>query len=72
MTSHLDEERMIDLETKYAHQEVALEALQQTVLEQQKIIDRLTAKLERLTRRLDALGDGGLDIGPANEKPPHY
>ena len=37
----------------------------------QQAIEKLTAQLEALTKRVDE-AQNGLDIGPANEKPPHY
>ncbi len=64
----MTEQRVIDLEIKISHQELALESLQQLVYDQQKAIDKLEARMANLGKRFD----GGLDIGPANEKPPHY
>jgi SlyX protein len=66
----VSEERLIELETKIAHHELALDELQQAYYQQEKAIAKLEATVERLTKRLDGLG--GLDIGPADEKPPHY
>jgi SlyX protein len=68
----MTDQRMIDLEIKISHQEMAIEVLQQTFYEQQKTIDRLTETCEKLARRLASASSEGLDIGPANEKPPHY
>ncbi len=68
----MTDQRMIDLEIKISHQEMAIEVLQQTSYEQQKTIDRLTDTCEKLARRLAAAGNEGLEIGPADEKPPHY
>lgn len=68
----MDEQRLIELEIKISHHESAIEGLQQLVYDQHKVIEKLEAKLERLTTRLNSEEDGGPDIGPANEKPPHY
>jgi len=68
----MTDQRMIDLEMKISYQEMAIEILQQTFYEQQKTIDRLNETCEKLARRLVASNNEGLDIGPANEKPPHY
>ena len=68
----MDEQRLIELEIKITHQEGTLEALNETLLEQQREIARLQETLARFIRRFDELTQGGLDIGPANEKPPHY
>jgi SlyX protein len=70
-TNEALEQRLIDLEIKASHQEAVLESLQQTVYEQQKALDALERKLTRLAKLADG-GDSGPDIGPANEKPPHY
>ena len=66
----MTEDKQIELEIKYSHQEIALEELQKTVWEQQVRLERLEKTVQRLTDRLN----GGVDpeIGPANEKPPHY
>ena len=67
----MSDQRITDLEIKISHQEAALDALQQLVYDQHKAIEKLTAQLEALTKRVDE-AQNGLDIGPANEKPPHY
>lgn len=66
----MDEQRLIDLEIKYSHQVIALEELQQAVLEQQRTIEFLKKSVQLLTDRLNAAGEA--EIGPGNEKPPHY
>ena len=68
----MSEQRLIDLETKFSHQDLNIEALQQTVYEHQKTIDKLVAKLEKLAIQLEAGKNDWLDIGPADERPPHY
>lgn len=67
----MTEQRLIDLETKIAHQEYLIEELNQTVYEQQKTIDRLEATLSTLVKRYQDILTGGDEIRP-NEKPPHY
>lgn len=66
----MDEQRLIDLEIKYSHQVIALEELQQAVLEHQRAIDALTKTVQLLTDRLNSASHE--EIGPGNEKPPHY
>lgn len=68
----MTEQRLIDLEMKFSHQEAALEALHVSVYEQQKAIERLEGRLNGLSKRLAGMSDGGPEIGPADEKPPHY
>jgi SlyX protein len=66
----VNEQRLIDLEIKISHQEIAIEELQQTVFDQHSIIAKLEKSVKDLTDRID--GATGKDIGPGNEKPPHY
>ena len=61
-----------DLEIKYSHHEVAIEELQKVVFEQHKTIEKLEKSLKRLTDRFDGVTGGANEIGPGNEKPPHY
>ena len=73
MTEELQtEKRLVDLEMKISHQEMTLESLHQTVYEQQKTIDLLESRMRKLSEQLDSGRGEGLDIGPADEKPPHY
>ena len=65
------EAKIIDLETKIAHQEMAIEELQRAVLEQHLANERLEKSLKKLAERCAGLM-GANDIGPAGEKPPHY
>ncbi|WP_347358867.1 SlyX family protein [Bdellovibrio sp.] len=68
----MDDQRLITIETKLAHQEHQLEELSQVIYQQQQTIDKLEVLLQGLTSRLkEALGDGGDEIR-GNEKPPHY
>lgn len=66
------EERLIDVETKIAHQEVQIEDLNQTIIRQQATIDLLETKITKLIERFKEVVGGTHEIGPANEKPPHY
>lgn len=64
-----DAERLIEVETKLAFQDQAIERLQQTVREQQKQIDRLQILCERLKAKAAAGPEDDLsNDGP----PPHY
>ncbi len=68
----MEEKRLIDLESKLAHQEILLEELHQVIYRQQQSIDGLETKLTILIQRLRDSSSGSADIGPGNEKPPHY
>ncbi len=68
----MDDKRFIDIETKILQQEVLLEELNQVIYRQQQQIDQLESLLSSLVKRIR---DGNLtveEIGPADEKPPHY
>ena len=65
--STVTEQKIIDLETKVAYQEHAIEALQTAVYEQQIALASLTAKFAKLQMLV-----GVPDTGPANDPPPHY
>lgn len=67
----MTEQRLIDLETKIAHQEHLLEELNEVIYQQQKTIDKLEATISSLAKRYQDLLVGGDEIRP-NEKPPHY
>lgn len=71
----VDEEKIIDLETRIAHQEYTVATLNEVLTDQQAQLTKLSAQVEALTERVRALsaavpsGDTG---DPADEKPPHY
>lgn len=66
----MNEQRLIDLETKFSYQEETIEDLRQTVHAQYLLIEKLEKNLKSLLARIDAEIDGGLDL--SHKKPPHY
>jgi SlyX protein len=66
------EDRLINLESKLAHQEYLLDVLNQTVYQQQKKINELDVLCTALVKRLADMHARLPDGAPANEKPPHY
>ncbi len=65
----MNEERLIDIETKLTYQEKLIKDLNDVVYEQQKKIERLSA----ICKNLIKLANEHTGISaPANEKPPHY
>lgn len=66
------EERLVNLESKLAHQEYLLDVLNQTVYTQQKKIDELDKLCVALAKRLADVQTRLPDGAPANDKPPHY
>jgi uncharacterized coiled-coil protein SlyX len=67
----MSDERLIDLETKYLHQEMALDKIQQALGAQDEVILKLEKTVKQLNEKVSALLNGGAQA-PVNEKPPHY
>ena len=61
------ERRIIDLELKFMEQSRLLEEISHVLFAQQKLVDALTQRLDRLEGRLRDMGDA-----VPNEPPPHY
>ncbi len=68
----MDEQRLIDIEIKIAHQELVISELNQVITKQQATIDELQKGLKNFLKRYRELnGDEGAGT-PISEKPPHY
>ncbi len=68
----MSEQRIIELEMKISHQEQALEELRQALFEHHLMIEKLEKNLQMLKDRFEIATGAGPEMGPANEKPPHY
>lgn len=68
----MNEERLIQIETKIAHQEFLIEELNQVIYEQQKTIDKLEVTLNSFAKRLKEVLTEGNDVRGPDERPPHY
>ncbi len=68
----MNEERLINLESKITLLEDLTEELNKTVYQQQQKIERLEAICASLARHIEALEEAGNGGMPANERPPHY
>jgi len=68
----VDEDRMIDIESKLAHQEHMLAELNTAVTNQQAQLTALEDLCETLVGRVRSLSEAAPDSDPANERPPHY
>ena len=62
-------DRIEALEVRLTYQEETIETLNQTVTTQWKQIDALTRQIAALTERLE---QAETNVGPVNERPPHY
>lgn len=68
----MNEERLVNIETKITFQEDLIEELNKTVYQQQQKLDRLEAICASLAKELRSLAEAGNDGKSANERPPHY
>ncbi|HEB99564.1 MAG TPA: SlyX family protein [Thiotrichales bacterium] len=66
------ESRLTDLEIRYAHQEATIEALNETLLLQQRSIDQLRAELTRIKQQMQELNTGEMASAAEETPPPHY
>lgn len=66
------EDKLIELETRVAFQEQAIDALHQSLLHQQRVLERLTQQLAQVHQRLLALTPSPLDGNGPEPPPPHY
>jgi len=68
----MNEDRQIDLETRFAYQEETLRVLNEVVTRQQQQIERLELTCRQLLERVERVGDGGVKGSLQDEVPPHY
>jgi SlyX protein len=66
------ENRLVNIETKIAFHEDAIEELNKVVYLQQKKLGRLEAICESLVRHIESLEKTENGSSAANERPPHY
>lgn len=68
----MNDERIINLEIKFSHQEDFISKLNQVVTEQQKTIERLEKEILDLKRNINS--GSGVDSTRSlrDDKPPHY
>lgn len=67
--SAMNEQRLIEIETKLAHQEVLIAELNQVITQQQITITQLETSLKSFVKEFLA---HNANEKHANEKPPHY
>jgi SlyX protein len=64
--------RLIALETRLTHHERMAEELSDVIAEQQRVIDLLTARVQRLTGRLQDMAANWSPSPQDDRPPPHY
>ena len=68
----MSEDRLIDIESKLAHQDQLLLELNDVVTEQQARIMQLEQLCSSLVERVQAIGEATTGDGPQDDRPPHY
>jgi len=68
----VDDNRLIEIESKLAYQEHLLGELNAALTSQQSQLTRLEALCESMLGRIRSMSDGEESSDPANERPPHY
>ena len=67
-----DDSRLIDIETRLAHQEHTLAELNEALSNQQALITSLERLCQSLLERVRVLSADQTEIASGHEKPPHY
>ena len=70
--SDMEDEKLIDIETKLAHQEHTIAELNDALTNQQSQISNLDVQVRALMDRVRAMSEALPDEQPQDEKPPHY
>ena len=68
----MNQDRIIDIETKLAYQEHAIGELNDVIYRQQQQIDQLERLCQSLTNRLQDVVESTSVNKDGHEKPPHY
>ncbi|MDA0679428.1 MAG: SlyX family protein [Proteobacteria bacterium] len=68
----MPDERLIEIETRIAHQEHTIAELNDALSSQQAQIAKLESLVNALRERVRALSDSAPGAGASDEIPPHY
>ncbi len=68
----MNEERLVDIESKLAHQEQLIDELNDVVTKQQEQIMQIEKLCNSLVNRIRVMDDSQTDDAGQNEPPPHY
>ena len=68
----MSDERLVEIETKLAHQELLLSELNDVVTKQQDFIRQLEERFGTLVDRVRSISDALPGDAAQDERPPHY
>ncbi len=68
----VDDEKIIEIQEKLAHQEHMLSSLNEALTNQQAQISKLEALCQSLVERIRTLAEAGPDDEEGDQRPPHY
>jgi SlyX protein len=68
----VDDNRMVDVEAKLAHQDVLISQMSDVIYQQQQQLDQLSVRFTRLLEQFESLEAGSEGNDPGAEVPPHY
>lgn len=68
----MDDKRITELEIRFSHQDDFLHQLNEIVIAQQKVIERLEKEMIDLKRSVNTEGGVSSTRTLADDKPPHY
>jgi SlyX protein len=68
----MSEERLVDIESRLAHQDQLLNELNDVVTQQQQKIMNLEELCRSLVDRIRSMGNALAADAPQDEQPPHY
>jgi SlyX protein len=68
----MSEDRLVDIESKLAHQDQMLHELNEVVTAQQSTIMRLENLFRSLLDRVQSIAESAPEPGSHDERPPHY
>ena len=72
MNSKATDDRITELEIRLTHIEDTLDVLNQTVIEQHRLIDQLKLQLSVLEKKLKAMASSNIAHESEETPPPHY
>lgn len=68
----MDDKRITELEIRFSHQDDFLQQLNEIVVSQQKVIERLEKEMLDLKRSVNTEGGVSGTRSLSDDKPPHY